>query len=89
MPDKFYKVKPDKQAWLGNRYFRFNFETEKVTQVCINVGESVKKGKSNTIGIYFIHKTTLMCNYMSMNYLIPASKSEFKKKFDMVVKMLS
>lgn len=76
--DQYYKVKKKRQEYLGERYFKFNHNAEKVVQVCITCGD-VKKGKSNTFGVYVIHKMTLFSNYLAQNYIEPCSKKEYKK----------
>ena len=85
--DQYYKVKPERQEYLGDRYFRFNHSSEKVVQACFTCGD-VKKGKSNTFGIYLIHRITLYSNYLAVGYLEPCTKKEFEKQFDKIVKML-
>lgn len=85
--DQFYKVRNEKQEYCGERYFRFNFMAEKAVQVCITCGD-IKKGKSNTFGIYLIHKITLFSNYLNMGYLEPITKKEYEKQFQKVVKLL-
>lgn len=85
--DQYYKVKKERLEYLGERFFRFNHSSEKVVQVCLTCGD-VKKGKSNTFGIYLIHKMTLFSNYLAPNYIEPCTKKQFDNQFDKVVKML-
>jgi len=85
--NKYFKVKKERTEYLGERYFKFNFNTEKAVQVCITCGD-VKKGKSNTFGVYLICKMTLFSNYLAPSYIEPCTKKEFNKQFDRVVKML-
>ena len=85
--DQFFKVKPERHQYLGDRYFRFNHNAEKAVQICVTAGD-VKKGKSHTFGIYLIHKITLFSNYLTCGYLEPCSKKEYEAQFKKVVKLL-
>ena len=86
--DQYFQVRKEKREYLGERYFRFNWDAEKVVQVCLNNGSEFRRGKTNTIGVYLIHKMTLMSNYMAMNYVEPVTKAKFDKKFMEAVRML-
>lgn len=86
-PDQYYKIVPNKIQYKGDRYFRYNIDTQKVVQVCMTCGE-VKKGKSNTYGIYLIHRITFFSNYLSYRYVEECSKGEFETKFNEVVNYL-
>jgi len=88
LQEVFMKVRKERQEYFGNRYFRYSYDSQTVVQVCVSVGETVKKGKANNIGIYVIHKMTLFGNYLAMNYTEPCSKKEYETKFNEVVKML-
>lgn len=85
--DEYYKVNPERKEYLGERFFKHNNVVEKVVQVCLYPGDE-KKGKSNTFGIYLIHKMTLYSNYLAPGYLIPCTKREYEKQFKKVIKML-
>ena len=82
-----YKVKPERQEYLGERYFKFDFNEEKAIQVCKSTGD-VKKGKSNSFGIYLISRLTFLTNYFAMGYLIPCTKDEYEQQFEYVMKIL-
>ena len=84
---KYFKIRKERQDWLGVRYFKFRWDEEKVVQVCLFTGE-VKKGKSNTFGVYLINRLTMLSNYYSPNYIEPCSKKEYEKMFNQVVKCL-
>jgi hypothetical protein len=84
--DQHYKITPIRQDYKGDRYFRFNPMAEKVIQVCVHPGEE-KKGKSNTFGIYLIHRLTFLSNYFNF-YIEPCSKKEYEKNFNKVIEML-
>ena len=60
---------------------------DKVLQVCTSCGD-VKKGKSNTFGIYLIHRMTFFGNYLACGYLIQITKKIYDKQFELVYKML-
>lgn len=85
--DQFFRVKADRQEYLGERYFRYNVISEKVIQVCLGVGQ-IKKGKSNNIGIYMIHKMSFVSNYLSMNYVEIIPKKTYDKMFSKASDML-
>jgi len=84
---QYFKVKPEREEYLGRRYFRLNYEDSKTVEVCISCGDT-KKGKSNTFGIYLITKLTFLSNYFATGYILPCSKKEFDEQFDSTVKML-
>lgn len=86
---QYLKVKKDKQAYLGVKYFKFNFSEERVIQVCCHPGELVRRGRTNAIGIYTVSKMTLLSNYLGMSYLENCTKKEYENKFEEVVKILS
>ena len=56
MENEYYKIKEEKEGFLGERYFQLAFNTEKVLQVCVCPGE-MKKGRTNNIGITIIRQT--------------------------------
>lgn len=85
--NQYLKVKADRIEFLGERYFQFNWESEKVVQVCFSIGD-IKRGKSHTFGIYLITKMSFVSNYFAMNYVEPCTKAEYKKQFDKVLQML-
>jgi len=85
--DQYFKVIDSRQDYLGERYFRFNIHSEKIVQICKGVGE-IKKGKSNTFGIYLVHRMTFMANYLSMGYLEPITKARYNKEFKQTILML-
>lgn len=78
---QYFKVKADRVEYLGERYFKFDVQSEKVVQVCMSVGD-VKKGKSNTFGTYLIHRMTFLTNYMAMGYVEAITKKQYDKMFN-------
>lgn len=86
--DIFLKVRKERQEYLGVRYFKFNYDSQTVIQICVNVGATVKKGKANNVGVYMIHRMTLFSNYMAMDYTEPCSKKEYESKFNEIIKIL-
>ena len=84
---QYFKTKKERYDYLGNRYFRVDFNSDTTLQICLSSGD-VKKGKANNFGVYLISKLTLFTNYLAQNYCEPCTKKEFEKKFNLVVKML-
>lgn len=84
---QYYKVRKERNAYLGVRYFKFNYNEDKCVQVCLFTGD-VKKGKSNTFGVYLISKLTLFSNYLATNYIEACTKKQYDDAFNKVVKML-
>lgn len=85
--ETYYKIKPTKTEYYGNRFFKMVPNEEYITQVCQATGET-KKGRGNMVGIYSIGKVTFFSNYLAMQYAIPCTKKEYKKAFDKVLKIL-
>lgn len=85
----YLKVCKDHNEYLGERYFKLDWNSDKVVQVCLSNGRDVRRGRSNTIGVYLISKQTLFSNYMAMKYLEPCTKRAFEKQFQLVVDFLS
>lgn len=86
--DQYFKIRPERQDYHGERYFKLSYDTRTCVQVCKGVGDSIKKGKANNIGVYMIHPLTLFSNYLALNYAIPAKKTEYEKAFNEVIKYL-
>lgn len=87
MKDQYFKIVKTRHDYLGERYFRYNHLADSVVQVCCFPGDA-KKGKSNTFGVYIIHRITFLTNYLAQSYAEPCTKAEYNKQFDKVVKML-
>lgn len=84
---EYYRVRKEHQAYLGVRHFKFNYMADHTIQACYHCGD-IKKGKSNTFGVYLINKLTFLTNYLSPNYVEPCKKNEYEKYFDKTLKML-
>lgn len=84
---QYFKTKPERIEYLGERYFKFSYNDDKTIQVCLSVGD-VKKGKSNTFGVYLISKMTFLSNYFVTGYILPITQDEYEEQFKKVVKML-
>jgi len=84
---QYFKTKPERIEYLGERYFKFSFSDDKTVQVCLSVGD-VKKGKSNTFGVYLISKMTFLSNYFVTGYILPITQKEYEDQFQKVVKLL-
>jgi len=85
--DRYYKTRKERHEYIGERYFRVNMDVDKIVQVCITNGD-IKKGKSNTFGVYLIHKLTFFSNYAAMNYVEEITQKEYYKQFKKVFKAL-
>ena len=89
MARTYYKVKPEREIYLGKRMFRMDSDyRESVTQICITNGDS-RKGKSNTFGIYLIQRTTFYCNYFAMVYLSEITEADWLNQFNETIKFLT
>lgn len=84
---QYFKVKKDRQHYLGIRYFRVDFNAHSVLQLCIFSGD-MKKGKANNFGMYLISKTTFYTNYAACQYVESCKRSEFEEQQKMIVKIL-
>lgn len=84
---QYFKVKKERQHYLGIRYFRVDFNAESTLQLCISSGD-MKKGKANNFGMYLISKMTFYTNYAACQYVEHCKKSEFEKHRKMIVKIL-
>ena len=84
----YLKVRKERQDWLGIRYFRLDWSSDKTLQICLSNGAEIKRGRGNNIGVYLISKMTLLSNYMAMDYVQPCTKREFENRFDKIVKLL-
>lgn len=87
MKDEYYRVIKDRQDYKGEKYFRFNPASEKVVQICFNMGD-IKKGRTNSFGVYMIHRLTFLSNYYAYRYVESISKKLFDSKFQEIIKML-
>lgn len=89
MKHQYYKVKKDRQDYKGNRYFKFSPDSEKVIQVCVHPGEE-KKGRTNSYGVYLIHRLTFLTNYFLgfESYVELCTKKEYEKAFNQIVEAL-
>lgn len=81
----FYKIIPEKQEYKGARFFAYDWNSDKVVQVCVWPGEE-KRGKSNSIGISLITKTSFVSNYFT-HYTRRCSKSEYEKELNKLIKI--
>ncbi len=83
----YFKTKPERYEYLGNRYFRVCYDHDSVLQVCLSSGD-VKKGKANNFGTYLIAKMTFFSNYLAQSYVEPCTQRQFEKQFNLMIKML-
>ncbi len=87
MSVEYYKTSENRWDYLGLRYFKFNNISDNTVQVCVTTGD-VKKGKSNTFGVYLIAKMTFLTNYYMQPYVEKCSKREYEKAFKKVIELL-
>lgn len=72
---EYYKIVEKHKEYKGERYFKFNPYKEHILQVCVSSGKN-KKGKSNTVGIYEIARTTFISNYLNL-FVEKTTKDDF------------
>lgn len=84
---QYFKVTASRHQYLGDRYFRYDYDSEICTQICKTVGD-IKKGKSNTYGVYLISKLTFFGNYLGPGYIEVITKAEFTKHFNQVIEAI-
>lgn len=87
MKYNYFKIIPKHIEYKGMRYFKFSYDNEKCLELCLSCGE-VKRGRSNTVGIFFIDRATFFANYLAMNYVMPCTKNDFDKNFNKIVSLL-
>ena len=87
MSYKYYRIKEKYQGYKGERFFQYDPEYDNVLQVCLHIGQ-VKKGRAHCYGIYRIARISFLANYKGMSYVERIPKSEFKKQFKLIVKLL-
>ncbi len=83
---QYFKIKKERHDYLGERFFKVDYDSDKVVQVCLSPGD-VKKGKSNTLGVYAICKLTFFTNYAG-RYVDKCTAKEYKKQFKKAVNLL-
>lgn len=87
MKYRYYRVKQKRTAYRGSRFFRYDPDQDHVLQICVYPGK-VKKGRAHTWGVYLISRTSFLTNYKGMDYLEKIPKSEFKKQFKALIKLM-
>jgi hypothetical protein len=87
MTAEYFRVCAERRDYKGDRYFKVDWQSDKVVQVCIHHGE-IKAGRTNSFGVTLIHRLTFTSNYLAYRYVKHCSKEEYEKKFNEVVKML-
>ena len=84
---KYYAIKIEKREYKGIRLFKFDPFKDHVLQICVEAGKT-KKGKSNTVGIYEIARTTFITNYLT-SCVIEIKKEEFDLQMKLMFEKLS
>lgn len=83
-----YAITADhRRDYVGLRYFAHSIHTNDVIQVVISTGDS-RRGKSNSIGLYVISRTSFFSNYFGPGYVKACSRKEFIKAFDKVAEII-
>jgi len=83
----YYKINPERQKYLGVRFFKWNVKNKEVVQVCVTCGD-MKRGKGSNFGIYTIGQATFFSNYLAMGYAIPCKQSVYEDEFKKVLQFL-
>jgi hypothetical protein len=84
---EFYKVKDEQINWKGERYFKFQWNSNNVLQVCLEINNETKRGKGHYVGIYKISRLTMFSNWYP-NYVVPCQELEFNEAFEKAIKLL-
>jgi len=85
MKYQYFKIKKDRQEWLGEKYYRVADDTDSVLCVVRMPGEG-KRGRPNTIGIFFITKQSFASNVFM--YVEMCMVKDFSKAFNIIHKMM-
>lgn len=88
MATLYFRIIKERQDYLGERYFKANFEDDYVVQVMAKKGNTGGKGQKQNIGVYLISKITFVGNYMAVNSITATTKTVYEKMFDEVSKMI-
>jgi len=83
----YFKVAKKHSDYLGVRFFKVNYNSDTVVQVCINNGEP-KKGKGNHIGVYLISRESLFANYVAYARVVSCERDEYVSAFKTVIKFM-
>ncbi len=85
---EYYEIRPDRKEYAGERYFKVQYDSETVLQVCFKPSPVMRRGRSNMIGLYVIDRMTFVTNYYGMDYVRPCNQKKFYDKCSEIVKML-
>jgi hypothetical protein len=72
----YYKIKANRIHDQGERYFRYNFNSNHATQVCLQNENETKRGRGHYIGIYQISRQTFLTNWYP-KYIDECSENDF------------
>lgn len=84
----FYKIKADRITQQGDRYFRYNFNSNHAIQVCLQCENETKRGRGHYIGIYQISRQTFLTNWYP-RYIEECSEVVFDEAFNKAIQLLS
>lgn len=86
---KFFRVVPQYVSFKGDKFFKWDVKSGKVTQVCLSGAKSKRGHKHNTVGLHLIDKMTFFSNYLSGDFVEKAAKEDYETKFKEIVNILS
>jgi hypothetical protein len=84
----FYKIKEDRISQQGERYFKYNFNSNHAIQVCLQCENETKRGRGHYIGIYQISRQTFLTNWYP-KYINECSEDDFNTAFSKATQLLS
>ena len=84
---EYFRVKKQYHECRGEKYFCHYEFSDKVVQICFSYG-NMKKGRTNSVGIYTIHLTSFMNSYNQGKYLEYVTPSQFKSAFRLMTSQL-
>lgn len=84
----YYRISPKRKEYIGECFFKFDYNSECVVQIRFKASDERGRGKSNNIGIYMIARITFLSNYFAPGYIEPSNKKEFDKKFTTILNLL-
>lgn len=88
LPFEYYKVKEKYIKYKGDRYFKFKWNSDKITQVCLETNNDTKRGKGHYVGIYRITRSTMFSNWYP-NYVESCTEKEYNDAFNKAIKLLT
>ena len=84
----YFEIVKERQQYLGVKFFAFSHDSDTVLQVCTCPGVELRRGRTNSIGVYTISKMSMATNYIAMGYVTPITKTQYKKELIKMVDAL-